>query len=273
MDNIKILITIDKNYIFPFKVMLRSFFINNPVEDSITIYLLHSSIPQADLDELQEYCLSLGATLIPIQFDKELFENARVSERYPQEMYYRLLAPHVLPQKLDKILYLDPDVLIINPLRPLWEVNLDENVFAAAAHTAFIEASSFVNHVRLGTDHVYFNSGVILIDLVKARLLVKTDEVFRYVEEFKDKLIFPDQDVFNALYGKYTLAVEDVLWNYDARNYFNFLIRSTGKHNMNWVMQNTAILHFCGKNKPWNPSYDDLYFGVLYKHYMTMTTR
>ena len=273
MDNIKILITIDKNYIFPFKVMLRSFFINNPGEDGLTIYLLHSSIPQADLDELREYCLSLGATLIPIQFNKELFENAPASERYPQEMYYRLLAPHVLPQELDKILYLDPDILIINPLRPLWEVNLRGNVFAAAAHTSITEATNFVNRVRLGTDHDYFNSGVIMIDLVKARRLVKIDEVFHHVEEFKDELILPDQDVFNVLYGKNTLAIDDVLWNYDARNYFNYLVRSTGKHNMNWVMQNTAILHFCGKNKPWNPSYDDLFFGVLYKHYMNITTR
>jgi len=170
-------------------------------------------------------------------------------------------------------LYLDPDILIINPLRPLWEVNLRGNVFAASAHTSITEATNFVKRVRLGTDHDNFNSGIILIDLVKARQLVKIDEVFHHVEEFKDELILPDQDVFNVLYGKNTLAVDDVLWNYDARNYFNYLVRSTSKHNMNWGMQNTAILHFCGKNKPWNPSYDDLFFGVLYKHYMNITTR
>nr|WP_243005008.1 glycosyltransferase [Hungatella effluvii] len=36
-------------------------------------------------------------------------------------MYYRLLAPHLLPEPLEKILYLDPDILVINPLRSLWE--------------------------------------------------------------------------------------------------------------------------------------------------------
>ena len=60
-------------------------------------------------------------------------------------------------------------------------------------------------------------------------------------------LILPDQDVFNMLYG----TVEDALWSYDVRNYSKYLIRSGGRYDLNWVMQNTAVLHFCGKNKPW----------------------
>ena len=35
---------------------------------------------------------------------------------------------------------------------------------------------------------------------------------------------------------------------------------------------NTAILHFCGKRKPWNKAYVGR-FGVLYKHYMQLAAR
>ena len=43
-------------------------------------------------------------------------------------------------------------------------------------------------------------------------------------------------------------------------------------NDLNWVMQNTAVLHFCGKNKPWNADYKNP-FGMLYLHYMNLTTR
>ena len=73
-------------------------------------------------------------------------------------------------------------------------------------------------------------------------------------------------------YGKQTQPIDDVLWNYDVRNYSMYLIRSTGKHDLSWVMQNTAVLHFCGKNKPWHEEYKNP-FGMLYLHYQHLTTR
>lgn len=48
-------------------------------------------------------------------------------------MYYRLLAAEILPQDMERILYLDPDVLVINSLVPLWNMKLEEGVCFAAA--------------------------------------------------------------------------------------------------------------------------------------------
>lgn len=93
-------------------------------------------------------------------------------------MYYRLLSPLILPKELDRVLYLDPDILIINSLRPLWELNLDMKVFAATSHTGLTEIANDINHVRLDTEHEYFNSGVMLIDLNAARKLVTSQDVF-----------------------------------------------------------------------------------------------
>lgn len=76
-----------------------------------------------------------------------------------------------------------------------------------------------------------------------------SQDVFDCVCKREKDLILPDQDVFNILYGKETMPVDDVIWNYDVRNYSKYLIRSTGKNNLNWTMQNTVVLHFCGKNK------------------------
>lgn len=271
MSNINILISIDKNYIFPFKVMLQSLLHNNP-RKNITFYLLHSAIPKEDLEELSEYSRRHGVILENIQVDKNLFQNAPISKRYPQEIYYRLLSSHILPQSLERILYLDLDILIINSLEKLWNMDLGEYVFAAAAHTGITEITNGINRIRLGTKHDYFNSGVILMDLAKARKIVNIEEVFQYIKNHQNGLLLPDQDIFNVLYGKKTLPIEDAVWNYDVRNYFNYLIRSNGKYNLDWVMENTSILHFCGSSKPWQSSYGHR-FLVLYKHYMNITKR
>lgn len=267
-----LLLTLDENYLLPCKVMLDSFFASNPREKDVTVYLLHSAIPGGKLAELDTFCAAFGAKLIPIAVEPTLFENAPTSKRYPKEMYYRLLSPLILPRQVERVLYLDPDMLIINPLRPLWEQNLGGKVFAAASHTGLTEMANEINQRRLDTEHEYFNSGVMLIDLKAARSLVTAEDVFRCVSEHEKELILPDQDVFNMLYGKQTLPVEDVLWNYDVRNYAKYLIRSSGSHDLNWVMDNTAVLHFCGKNKPWHGDYKNP-FGMLYLHYQNLTLR
>lgn len=267
-----LLLTLDENYLLPCKVMLDSLFASNPQEKDVTVYLLHSAIPGGKLAELEAFCAAFGAKLIPVAVEPTLFENAPTSKRYPKEMYYRLLSPLILPRQVERVLYLDPDMLIINPLRPLWEQNLGGNVFAAASHTGLTEMANEINQRRLDTEHEYFNSGVMLIDLKAARDLVTAEDVFRCVSEHEKELILPDQDVFNMLYGKQTLPVEDVLWNYDVRNYAKYLIRSSGSHDLNWVMDNTAVLHFCGKNKPWHADYKNP-FGMLYLHYQNLTLR
>ena len=134
------------------------------------------------------------------------------------------------------------------------------------------ELANNINQLRLGTDHNYFNSGVLLIDLKRGRNEIHSEEMFRYVRDHAKELVLPDQDILNAVYGRRILEVDDSMWNYDARNYNNYLLRSAGVCDMNWVMQNTSILHFCGRSKPWQKGYIRR-FGILYKHYEAITER
>ena len=126
------------------------------------------------------------------------------------------------------------------------------DLFAAANHVSLGSfATNEVNKIRLGTDTDYFNSGVLLIDLARCRQEVDPKQVFAYVEKHQAELFLPDQDVLNALYGARILPLEDLIWNYDPRNYSEYKLHSRGKADTRWVIQNTAVLHFCGRDKPW----------------------
>ena len=270
-STIQLLVTFDQNYIAPFQTMLKSLIVNNP-QETFQIWLLHSSILPEDLNQLTEYCSAQRVSLTAIQVDRTIFKDAPTSKRYPQEMYYRLLAPLILPESIDRILYLDPDILVINPVRPLWETRLPEYAFAAADHSIVPDMVDHVNRIRLNTGHAYFNTGVILMDMGAARRLVNTNDIFEYVRTHSAELLLPDQDIFNCLYGAYVKQLDDAVWNYDARRFSAYKLNSGGKYDMDWVMKNTVFLHFCGKKKPWKASHSSR-FSALYKHYMHLAQR
>lgn len=270
-EAINLLVAFDQNYIGPFRTLLCSLLVNNPGE-RFCVFLLHSAIPERGLEALGEYCDRSGVTLVPLRVDRAVFEKAPISKQYPQEMYYRLLAPQLLPESVERVLYLDPDILALNPLRPLWERELGEYTFAAASHSGLFDVGNHLNRLRLSTDHDYYNSGVLLLELGRARTLVKPEEIFSYVRQHSGELLLPDQDVFNALYGSATLSLPDEIWNYDPKYYSAYLLRSARTCTLDWVMEHTVFLHFCGKRKPWLKA-DTGRFSALYKHYMRLASR
>lgn len=266
-----LLVTLDENYIEQMKVLMTSIYINNPGQ-IFNIYLIHSGISDEKLDALESNLSKFSYKLFPIKAEDGLFSSARVTDRYPKEMYYRLLAGELLPENLDKIIYIDPDILVINSLKEIWETDIRDFLFAAASHTGKTDMANNVNKIRLGTDTDYYNSGFLLINLKRAREEIVPEEIFAYADRNYKNLLLPDQDILNAMYGDKVLPLKDSIYNYDARNYSSYLLRSKGEEDLGWVMENTVILHFCGRDKPWKKNHRTK-FTALYRHYMSLCDR
>lgn len=266
-----LLVTLDENYIEQMKVLMTSIYINNPGQ-IFNIYLIHSGISDEKLDALESNLSKFSYKFFPIKAEEGLFSSARVTDRYPKEMYYRLLAGELLPENLDKIIYIDPDILVINSLKEIWETDIRDFLFAAASHTGKTDMANNVNKIRLGTDTDYYNSGFLLINLKRAREEIVPEEIFAYADRNYKNLLLPDQDILNAMYGDKVLPLKDSIYNYDARNYSSYLLRSKGEEDLGWVMENTVILHFCGRDKPWKKNHRTK-FTALYRHYMRLCDR
>lgn len=268
-----ILVTLDKNYLEPLKVLITSLLLNNP-GGFFDIYVASDDLTDDDLADVQRLCNRYESRIYLIRVEDDLFANAPTLRYYSRAMYYRLLAAQMLPKELDRILYLDPDMLVINPIRPLYETDMGDNLYAACIHKGLVNISKPVNQVRLSTyeSEGYYNSGMLLMNLPAIRENVHASDIFAYAEKNRQLLVLPDQDILNGLYGERILSLDESLWNYDIGGYSEYLLSSTGEKDMNWVMQNTAILHFCGKRKPWHKSARGR-FTALYKHYMQISKR
>lgn len=255
-----LLVTLNASYLAPLNVMLFSLMHSNPTE-KFNVYLLHSNLSEELLLPTRKI---LGSNFLhPIQVQETQLKDAPVSNRYPKEMYFRIFAAQYLPEEIDRVLYLDPDIIVNGSLRELYETPMDTEFFAAASHIRSILHK--FNEIRLdmAEDGTYINSGVMLMNLKRLREEQNIEDVFTYIKQHKSMLMLPDQDVISGLYGSKIIPVDPYRYNMTER-LFTFPPTSQAWLNLDWVRKNSVCIHYCGRNKPWKDNYSGK-LGIFYK--------
>jgi lipopolysaccharide biosynthesis glycosyltransferase len=225
-------------------------------EDGYDIYILHSDLQEEDQEYVSKQ-IENPKVRLHFQFvDPELFASFPESERYPRLIYYRIFAAAFLPEDLDRVLYLDGDIIVINPLDELYQMKFNGNYFFACTHVK--KFLNKVNQYRLGMkeERNYINSGVLLMNLRELRKVQMREEVLSFVDKRKRYLTLPDQDIITALYGNKIGIIDTMRYNLSDRmlSLYNSDL-SHDKIDLDWIRQNTVIIHYYGKQKPWKKSY------------------
>ncbi len=259
-----ILVALNSNYIGPLGVMLHSMSLSNPNE-RFDIYVAHSSLTADDFAIIDNSVDLSRFTIHPIHVPDELLRDAPILERTSKETYYRLLATDILPEEVDRILYIDPDIVVINPLDEFYNIDMGDNYLAAAEHVGpFLHWVSTKRLKMPIKTSQYINAGVLMMNLKAMRKTETADKIFDFIKTTPMKLYLADQDVINALYFDKTLYINTYLYNLDEKTY------KRGKKekgmNLEWVEKNSVIVHFNGKYKPWKPDYKGELEGFYFKY-------
>ncbi len=258
-----ILVTLDSGYTKVLSVMLKSLLIADR-ENKFDVYVMNTTLTDKDYSYIEDFLSTDRINLIDIKVDREILDGAPVTDRYPKEMYYRIFASKFLPEPVDRILYLDPDLVVMRPLTELYNMDMGDNFFAAASHVGKVLTK--VNNIRLNTDDgdPYINSGVMLMNISLLRKEQDFSLVYDYIDRYKKMLILPDQDVISAVYSDKIIPLDPFVYNMTER----LLLHPDAierKIDMSWVSKNTAIIHYCGRNKPWKDYYVG-YLGYIWHH-------
>lgn len=258
---INILVTVDENYIPCLNVMIASLLHSNP-DPFFEIYLLHSSLSEEQMVFTRKILGDRGCLHL-IQVDDSTLEKAPTSSRYPKEIYYRIFAAKYLSDTLDRVLYLDPDIIVNGDIRPLYQTDLGNNLFAAASHLGTFLQN--FNRVRLHMEEEapYINSGVMLMNLTLLRREQNIQAVFSFIQDHSHILMLPDQDIISSLYGTRILELDTFRYNMTERLYTRYSLVEK-QFDFNWVRENSVIIHYCGRNKPWKLNYQGT-LDVFYK--------
>lgn len=258
-----ILVTINSNYRYHLAVMVKSLMTNNPGE-KFDIYVLNRGLNDDDKEFLNNSLISADATYHFISVPTDLFEGAPTEKRYPHEIYFRIFSFMFLPENVDKVLYLDPDLVVNKSIRNLYDMDFEGNYFIATTHVR--KFMLFINRIRMGAkkENVYMNTGVMMMNLKELKEVVKKEEIYAFIKKKKHSMILPDQDILYALYGDKVKLIDDKIYNLSDRMIaINNLSKKNVKIDKKWVEENNVIVHFYGRNKPWKPDYD----GILQEYY------
>lgn len=252
-----ILVALNANYLYPLKVMLKSLFMNNR-GCTITVYMMYSKLNENEIKDIQEFVSGEGHRLVPVFIHPGLFDDALVYRHFSSEMYYRLIAFRYLPESVDRILYLDPDIINLNPVFDLYRKPFGNAFFMACEHAYSARMAGPFNKMRLKTPKAkgYFNTGVLMMNIKALRKSNSLKKIMQFTEKHKH-LLLPDQDIFNALYWDKIISIPGMYYNYDARYYNLTRIFPTNKDQANpkWIKAHTVFIHYCGGQKPWQPGY------------------
>ncbi|MEG3028926.1 MAG: glycosyltransferase family 8 protein [Oscillospiraceae bacterium] len=259
-----ILVTLNSGYIKPLCVMLRSLLYSNP-NTFFEIYCINKSLTHEDYAFVDRALSSERYKLNDIKIEDAMLLDAPITDRYPFEMYYRIFASKYLPQTIDKILYLDPDLVVLKPLDELYNMDMGTNYFAAASHVGKHLQKMNEMRLQMETKGPYINSGVMLMNITLLRKEQDFNEVFEYVEKNKSMLFLPDQDIISAIYSDKIIPINPYIYNMTER--LVILPHKFGcAVDYKWVRENSAIIHYCGRNKPWKEIYVG-FFDEFYKQF------
>jgi len=255
-----ILVTLNSGYLKVLVVMLKSLATSNK-HKKFDVYVMNTSLTEKDIEYLKDNSLK-NISIIDLKVNDKFLDKAPVTKRYPKEMYYRILAAYYLPKKVDRILYLDPDLVVINKLDKLYNMDLNNYYFAAASHIWGILQTFNRIRLKMDSNDIYINSGVMLMNIKLLRKEQNKEDVYNFIRRYKNKLMLPDQDVISGLYANKILPLDPYVYNMTEKllNQAYFLPHV----NERWIKENSVIIHYCGRNKPWKKDYK----GTLNKFYL-----
>lgn len=262
-----ILLAINNNYVEQ-TITLLSSIKENHTRDKINIFILNKDLKQKEKNKIKT---CFNNTNIYIKFitinDNEINNFPVLEKRYPVEIYFRLFATKYLPKNIDRILYMDVDTIVINPLEDFYNMDFDGNLFIGATHVNDFFKKFNQLRLKLPKDSDYINSGVLLMNIKQLRNVDIENDVKQYIKNNKGKLLLPDQDLLNALYGNRIKLVSYLKYNLGDKTIKQYNRFNKEKIDIDWIKKNTVIIHYYGRNKPWNKNYKGM-LDSFYNYYL-----
>lgn len=269
-----IVITIDNRYIEYCATMLVSLIENNP-DSKIQCFIIHEEIEERLINKFHKtFENSPSITFIFKYIEPSILKEAPISHHISVATYFRLLIPDILPIEMEKVLYLDSDILILSSLKELWNTDVNDHYLAAAIAAGM---DDYPQEIGLAKNSLYFNAGVMLLNLTKIRTFELFSKSLHLIQNESHRIKWWDQDILNILFTDSWIPI-NLKWNAQP-----FVFEDELKHSNNHklitryyefgyeeAIKSPVIIHFAGGSKPW-----DIYFNGFgketYQYYQSKT--
>lgn len=257
-QEINIAMATDDNYVYPTLVAISSILEHSKENEVYNFYVLLSGNVQKNSKEnilsLQNKYRNCKLNLIEMN---DYSSKCKTSGHITMAAYHRLKLPSLLP-KLDKILYLDVDIIANKNISDLYNINIDNYYAAGVDHPRCSDIGMgrrFLISTGIKDSPIYVNSGILLMNLKKMRENSIEKAFSECIEENRSNGCWRqhDQDIINkVLNGKILL----IPLKYNAMQHFygryEDLKTPIAKEIWDEAYTDPVIIHYSSHVKPWN---------------------
>lgn len=261
---------LNRKYIKYTVVMLSSLCENN--KEHVDAYLLNSELTDEDVALISNSLRQYDIKIIPLKVNKDDFSDALPRNKmWSIETYYRLMLLDMLPESVDRLMYLDVDLIINKSIEEFYHVEFENDEIISADDsngTRTLDTFKPKQQEMLGDKFErgfrYFNAGVMLLNIAKMRGKYDFNAYMKAIEEWNYEMTAPDQDILNYVHWEHVGYVDWQEYDLFARNAHNAGVTYEE------VSEKAAIIHFVGA-KPWNSDYFHFDIEQLWWEYAKKT--
>ena len=254
MDNItksiNICFTSDNNYVRPLSCTIASILKNTSSETDLHIFILEHDISFENKNKILSLKNIKDCEISFIKIDSSIFCNFPdfKGSYITKTAYFRFLVADLL-KDIDKILYLDSDIIVLSQIEALFSEDITDFYIGAVEDIGFY----FDRACLIKSFDTYVNSGVLLINLKKWRQDNISQKLFDVVEKYGYNLIYHDQTAINLVCeGK--IKILDLSYNLQVFIFYqlSILLNHPLRKQLLQILKEPKIIHYTNNRKPWN---------------------
>lgn len=216
LEVIPIFFAVDDGYIPFLAVALQSLIENSSKNYYYSIKILYTNIEEENKQKISKYKKeNVNIEFVDLNYYiKKVKDKLYTRDYYTKTTYFRLFIPNLYPQ-YDKAIYLDSDIVVLGDIAELYNVNMGNNLIAAAPDDVIQTTKVFQEYVEkvvgVADYRNYFNAGILLMNLDEFRKF-NFQEKFLYLLETIKFTVAQDQDYLNRL-CKGKVKIIDKAWD------------------------------------------------------------
>lgn len=199
---IDITINTDDKFIQHTMAMLCSLYENNR-EHRVTLHVLQNSLSESSKEYITSITKKYDNEVFYYTVDDTRLKGVQFRKNRPLSLaaYYRLLLAETLPQEIEKVLYLDCDMIVARDISEIFNIEL-KNYALAATLDQFPYTNQHRMQLHMEADQRTFCSGMMLVNLKYWRDNDVTRGLLEYARRTRKEVYLHDQDVLNYFFKK-----------------------------------------------------------------------
>ncbi len=255
---INVVFASDENFLKYTATTLVSVLKNMKTDRDVSVFIMTDAPISREGSEKISKLLSVR----PFKFsnlivDASQFAKIKTTPGISLATYYRLVMHDLLPQDVNRVLYLDSDIIVRKCISQMYDTNLNGCLFAGVQDSI---SKRYNDKFGAPIDAPHINAGVTLINIDAVRSIDFAGRINRYLDSHRYLITLGDQQIINGAFQN-EIRYLPVTWNVHGSMFDRqWRSKNVGINNtfttaeMAEAVENPAVIHYTFKRKPWMSS-------------------